>query len=51
MNRWHIYEILKNNVIPDKSTIRKIENMDPEEIKEGLIEWLILRDRQKGVKM
>lgn len=47
MNRWHIYEILKNNAIPDKSTIQEIENMDPEEAKEGLIEWLMLRDRQK----
>ncbi len=42
MNRWHIYEMLKNNKIPNKPTIKDIEKMEAEEVKEGLLEWFIL---------
>ena len=42
MNRWHIYEILKNNEIPNQSTIKDIEKMEAKEVKEGLLEWFIL---------
>jgi hypothetical protein len=47
MNRWHIYEMLKNQAIPTKNTISEIDKMDAEEIKEGLIEWFILLNKDK----
>lgn len=40
MNRWHIYEMLKQNKIPSMDDLAEIENMDAEEIKQGLLEWL-----------
>lgn len=40
MNRWHIYELLKRNTVPSTEEMEEIEEMDAEEIKQGLLEWL-----------
>lgn len=40
MNRWHIYDMLKNGEIPTDDELEEIEGMGAEGIKEGLLEWL-----------
>lgn len=47
MNRWHIYEMLKQNKIPTEEIIAEIEEMDAEEIKQGLLEWLTVLKNNK----
>jgi hypothetical protein len=48
MNRWHIYELLKNNSVPTKEDIAEIERMNASEVKEGVLEWLTLLSRDKN---
>ncbi|WP_228604484.1 hypothetical protein [Clostridium botulinum] len=43
MNRWRVYEILKGNI---EINITEIEQTAAEEIKEGLIEFLITKEKQ-----
>lgn len=43
MDRWKVYEILKRNI--NMESIEKIEKIDAEEVKEGLIEWLYVLTR------
>ncbi|WP_173424640.1 hypothetical protein [Clostridium botulinum] len=43
MNRWGIYETLKGN---KEINIREIEQTSAEEVKEGLIEFLITKEKQ-----
>lgn len=44
LNRWHVYEMLKGQMIPTSETIKEVLKMDEKELKEGIIEWLYLRD-------
>lgn len=46
MGRWQVYEILKNKEKINIDTIKKIENINAEEVKEGLIEWLLAYRRE-----
>ena len=46
MNRWNLYEKLKNNAEIDIKTVNAIHEMDCEEIKEAVIEYLLARSRQ-----
>ena len=47
MNRWQLYDMLKNGEIPTDDVLEEIEDMDAEEIKEGLLEWLtVLRNNE-----
>ncbi len=46
MNRWQIYEILKSGEV-DIETIKEVENSNSEEIKEGLLEYLILLSKDE----
>lgn len=46
MDRWKVYEILKNKEKINLDTIKEIENMNATEVKEGLIEWLLADRRQ-----
>ncbi|WP_180375418.1 hypothetical protein [Clostridium thermarum] len=41
MDRWGIYELLKSNKQVD---IKEIERIPAEEVKEGLIEYLLMRN-------
>lgn len=50
MDRWKVYEILKNKEKINLDTIKEIENMNAAEVKEGLIEWL-LADRRHNMKL
>ncbi|MPM13371.1 hypothetical protein SDC9_59728 [bioreactor metagenome] len=47
MNRWHIYEILKQNKIPSMDDLAEIERKSATEAKEGLLEWLTLLSRDE----
>lgn len=44
-NRWHVYCLLKGVMKPSKDYIKSVNEMDPIEIKEGLIEFLLARER------
>lgn len=46
MGRWQIYELLKKGSITE-SEIKEIEQMDGKEVKEGVIEYLIMKGRDK----
>lgn len=43
MDRWKVYEMLKGHIEPDAAMI---EMMDPDDVKEGVIEYLIQRGRE-----
>lgn len=43
LNRWGVYETLKGN---KEINIREIQKTSAEEIKEGLIEFLIVKEKQ-----
>lgn len=43
LNRWGVYETLKGN---KEINIREIQQTSAEEIKEGLIEFLIVKEKQ-----
>lgn len=45
MNRWHVYAMLKGEKVFNEQEIRNIEHMNITEIKEGLIEFLIMKNR------
>lgn len=45
MNRWGVYEVLKGNKEVD---INEIEQTSAEEVKEGLIEFLLVKE--KGIE-
>ena len=45
MDRWKVYEILKNSGRANIEQIKEIEEMAAEEVKEGLIEWLLVNGR------
>ena len=45
MDRWKVYEILKNSGRVNIEQIKEIEEMAAEEVKEGLIEWLLVNGR------
>lgn len=48
-DRWQLYEILKNNNIKvDNETISWIEGMNETELREGIIEHLLARNRAIG---
>ena len=49
MNRWQIYEVLKKGEV-DIETIKEVENSNSEEIKEGLLEYLILLSKDEFYK-
>lgn len=40
MDRWSIYQAFKSNTISALSTTQ-IEQMDSNELKEGIIEWIL----------
>lgn len=40
LNRWHIYNALKNG---NEIDIQEVEIADPEEVKEGVIEYLLAK--------
>lgn len=45
-DRWKLYELLKySDKKVDNDLIRIIEGMDATELREGLIEWLLTRNR------
>lgn len=46
MNRWFVYEALKGNVPEDKAMV-VIEKMKPEEVKEGIIEYLMRKEKER----
>lgn len=43
MDRWGVYEVLKGN---KKIDIKEIEQASPEEIKEGLLEFLSVKEKE-----
>lgn len=48
MNRWQIYELFKYpEMITDKSII-EIEYMDLEELREGVIEYLLMLKKEEN---
>lgn len=48
MDRWKVYEILKNKEKINIETIRELETMNSHEVKEGLIEWLLANRRNEN---
>jgi hypothetical protein len=42
-NRWSIYEMLKGN---KRLTITEIEKINAEEIKEGVIEFILSKEKE-----
>lgn len=46
MNRWNLYEMLKTNEVISNKEISKIENMNPEELREGVIEFILSKNKQ-----
>ncbi len=50
MDRWKVYEILKNSGRANIEQIKEIEKMAAEEVKEGLIEWLLVNGRADNGK-
>jgi hypothetical protein len=42
MNRWGLYEVLKCNRIVDNQVIDEAMTMNPDEIREGVLEYLQL---------
>lgn len=44
MNKWVIYEMLKGNRIPD-NIAEVIEKTDTKELKEAVIEYLLVKKR------
>lgn len=48
-NRWELCELLKGNRPVSDAAIRNIEAMPPDEAKEGLIEYLLVRKRAEVI--
>ncbi|WIF95042.1 hypothetical protein [Caminicella sporogenes] len=46
MNRWHIYTMLKGLMRINENNIEAIKKMDIEELREGVIEFLLAKKRQ-----
>lgn len=44
-DRWNLYEILKSNEKVDNEIVQWIQGMDVNELREGIIEWLLVRNR------
>lgn len=44
-DRWKLYEILKSNEKVDNDIIQWIQGMNETELREGIIEWLLVRNR------
>lgn len=49
MNRWKLYSALKTER-NTKETLDSIDKMEANEVKEGVIEYLLMRNRQKEVE-
>jgi len=45
-DRWQLYETLKGNRFVDDDIINTVEVMDIGELREGLLEYLIVKQRQ-----
>lgn len=43
MDRWGVYEALKGN---KRVNVKEIESMEAEEVKEGLIEFLMTKNKE-----
>lgn len=48
MNRWHVYEMLKGQIIPTLEMIKEVQSMDEKELKEGVVEWLYLKNNNNN---
>lgn len=49
MNRWKLYSTLKTER-NTKEILDSIDKMEANEVKEGVIEYLLMRNRQKEVE-
>ena len=47
-DRWQLYETLKGNRLIDDDIINTVEVMDIGELREGLLEYLIVKQRATG---
>lgn len=43
MDKWKLFEMLKN----DNADINRIEEMNAEDVKEALIEYLVVKEKEK----
>ena len=50
MNRWYLYELFKGTRFADDATVEQIEKMSEKELKEGVIEFLIMK-RKNATKV
>lgn len=46
-NRWNLYTWLKGNRIP-KDVVEAVEGMPTRELREGVIEFLLMKTKDKG---
>ena len=55
MNRWMLYGMLKRGLMlqetNDEKIIKEIEKMNIEELKEGVIEYLLMIKREKSFEL
>ena len=55
MNRWMLYGMLKRGLMlqekTDEKIIKEIEKMNIEELKEGVIEYLLMIKRDKSFEL
>lgn len=49
INRWHIYNFLKGTTKMELD-LEDVRNASPKEIKEGFIEYLIVKSKEKKLK-
>ena len=47
MNKWHVYTMLKDLVIPTAENIEEIKEMEAEEAKDALIQWFYVLSEDK----
>lgn len=48
-DRWMLYEVLKGNRPIDDITIQQVERMDANELREGIIEYLLVKRKAEVI--
>lgn len=48
-NRWEVYELLKGTMPIDDITIQQVERMDVRELREGIIEYLLVKRKAEVI--
>ena len=51
LDRWMLYALLKHPELLDNKVIEEVELMDTKELREGILEYLLMINGNKGFKL